>query len=117
MGPSGAVPGGGVEVVRVARVDHEVHRTHDRFGVPLHGQDARPGVAAIVGSVDASSLVFRVQLAQSRDPHAVRAVGVDAHAPNVMRPCESGVGPRAAPVVAEVDAVSGVRAARGIHLA
>ena len=117
MGPSCAVPSGGVEVVWVARVDHEVHRTHDRFGVPINGQDARPSVAAIFGSVDAASLVLGVQLAQSRDPHAVRAAGVDAHAPDVVGPCESGVGPRASPVVAEVDAISGVRAARGIHLA
>ena len=116
MGPSCAVPSGGVEVVWVAWVDHEVHRTHDRFGVPFHGQDARPGAAGIVGSVDAASLVLGVQFAQSCDPHAVRAVGVDAHAPNVVRPCESGVGPRASSVVAEVDAISGVRASRGIDL-
>ena len=110
MGPSGAVPRRREEVVGICLVGdhvHKAHAGHRQYGLPLG--------AAIGGAVQGASKVVRVEFAQGRHPHAVGVDTVKDHPSNVVAAFQSRVAPRRAVVVAEVHAVAGVGASRGIH--
>ena len=103
----------GEQHVGIVRIDRDVADA----GVLADLEDLRPGVAAVGGLVEAAIAAGRPQRAIGRDEHDVRIARIDDDAADVLGGLEPEVPPRAAGIVAAIDAVAVADAALVVGLA
>ena len=113
------VPLGGVDAVRIDRVDRHVDDAGVRRRAEVGRQDRRPVVAAVDRAVEAALAAGRVDRAGRCDEDNVRVGRVDRDPADHARVLEPDVRPRCAVVGRLVDAVADVgdAAAGGVRLA
>ena len=97
-----ALPAGGIQHVRIARIHREIHEARlvaDELG-------ERPGFAAVDGLIQAALGVGGPQCAQRGDVHDVGVGGMHENAPDVLRFLEAHALPCHAAIERLVDAVA-----------
>ena len=95
------LPQGGVEDLRVPRLEGEV----DRSGVVVLAEHLLPAPAAVAGAEHAALRVGAVGVPQRRRVDDVRIARIDQHAPDLLRVGEADMGPGLAAVGGLVHAV------------
>ena len=118
MGAACPVPRSSEQVVRVGRIGHQIHESHD-FSLlgARHRQHGFPISPAVFRAVHGPSAVGGIQFPQGRHPHAVRVDCVNDDPSDVVASFQTPPAPRLPVVVAHVHAVAGIGTPRGIHLA
>ena len=82
-------PERGVENARVVRIHGEIMRTDFFTGE----EDLLPGLAAIARAIDSALLIRPMSMAQCRDVHEIRVLGMDTHLADLTRIFQSQVHP------------------------